>query len=265
MEKKTMPTQLVLKIDWPFSGTTEFVPTVNAPGHAREPLRTLERWKGGTRVYYTARLVEFSRKGRRNILRLRYKPADQRDPTVLANRDDILWGDSTIAWDVGGSSGRAAWKSYKGSLQIDDVPVTIWGEQSPVTGSRTSISVLVKARPKQAELRDVLLEIDRSCALTGESEARVLQAAHIVPVKADGREEITNALLLRADLHLLFDAGLIWFDVSRGPATVRHSKSLTRHYKELLAGRTLSEQLAARIRRALEERAKRPGGQGVDA
>jgi predicted restriction endonuclease len=40
-------------------------------------------------------------------------------------------------------------------------------------------------------------------------ESAVLEAAHIVPVKAGGTHSLKNALLLRADLYLFFDSGLL--------------------------------------------------------
>lgn len=42
----------------------------------------------------------------------------------------------------------------------------------------------------------------------------VLQAAHIDPYDGPATNRTTNGLLLRADLHNLFDRGLIWIDRS---------------------------------------------------
>lgn len=36
-----------------------------------------------------------------------------------------------------------------------------------------------------------------------------LEAAHIVPYSGEGGHEVRNGLLLRADFHRLFDAGLV--------------------------------------------------------
>ena len=49
----------------------------------------------------------------------------------------------------------------------------------------------------------------RSCAATGEHSLPVLDAAHIQPYADGGAHEITNGLLLRADLHRLYDAGYV--------------------------------------------------------
>ena len=47
------------------------------------------------------------------------------------------------------------------------------------------------------------------CAITGSPVTTVLEAAHIAPHRGREFDRIENGILLRADLHLLFDAGLI--------------------------------------------------------
>ena len=50
----------------------------------------------------------------------------------------------------------------------------------------------------------------RRCAITGESTLLALEAAHIVPYSEEqGSHDVRNGLLLRADFHRLFDAGLV--------------------------------------------------------
>jgi putative restriction endonuclease len=66
--------------------------------------------------------------------------------------------------------------------------------------------VLVRPRLGQGAFRVGVIEAyDRRCAVTGERTLPALEAAHIVPVKNDGQHEISNGLLLRRDLHGLFD------------------------------------------------------------
>ena len=47
------------------------------------------------------------------------------------------------------------------------------------------------------------------CAITHEKALPVLQAAHIVPVSEGGQHQLDNGLLLRSDVHTLFDRGYI--------------------------------------------------------
>lgn len=49
----------------------------------------------------------------------------------------------------------------------------------------------------------------RWCAVTSEKALPVLQAAHIRPYAEGGEHQMDNGLLLRSDLHILFDRGYI--------------------------------------------------------
>lgn len=52
----------------------------------------------------------------------------------------------------------------------------------------------------------------RRCAMTGERTLPVLEAAHIKPYSLVMRHDVSNGLLLRADLHKLFDEGYLTVD-----------------------------------------------------
>jgi putative restriction endonuclease len=49
----------------------------------------------------------------------------------------------------------------------------------------------------------------RACAVTGEHSLPVLEAAHIRPVADRGPHEVRNGLLLRTDVHRLYDRGFV--------------------------------------------------------
>lgn len=48
------------------------------------------------------------------------------------------------------------------------------------------------------------------CAITGSPAVEVLEAAHVLPYRGDHTNRLDNGLLLRADLHTLFDCQLLW-------------------------------------------------------
>lgn len=50
------------------------------------------------------------------------------------------------------------------------------------------------------------------CAITGDKVRPVLQAAHILPIEHGGEHRRDNGLLLRSDVHTLFDRGYIGVD-----------------------------------------------------
>ena len=65
-------------------------------------------------------------------------------------------------------------------------------------------------RRGQREFRAALLRAyDGKCAITGCDAQPALEAAHIIPYLGERTNEIQNGLLLRADIHTLFDLGLI--------------------------------------------------------
>lgn len=62
---------------------------------------------------------------------------------------------------------------------------------------------------------------ERRCAITNERTLPVLQAAHIKPYSEGGQHAVSNGILLRSDIHTLFDEGYVTitpsmeFEVSR--------------------------------------------------
>jgi putative restriction endonuclease len=53
---------------------------------------------------------------------------------------------------------------------------------------------------------------ERRCSISGERTLPVLEAAHIKPYSVVQRHEISNGLLMRSDLHRLFDEGYMTLD-----------------------------------------------------
>lgn len=70
--------------------------------------------------------------------------------------------------------------------------------------------VLVRPRLGQGSFRILVTDsYQRRCAVTGEKILPVLQAAHIKPVSSGGLHTVDNGLLLRSDVHTLFDRGYV--------------------------------------------------------
>lgn len=70
--------------------------------------------------------------------------------------------------------------------------------------------LLVKPRLGQGAFRVLVTETyHRRCAISGEKTLPVLEAAHIKPYAEHGPHLIQNGLLLRSDLHILFDQGYV--------------------------------------------------------
>lgn len=70
--------------------------------------------------------------------------------------------------------------------------------------------ILVQPRLGQGAFRLLVTDAyQRRCAVTGERTLPVLDAAHIRPYAELGPHRLENGLLLRKDLHALFDAGYV--------------------------------------------------------
>lgn len=80
------------------------------------------------------------------------------------------------------------------------------GDRAPRYGEPT----LFQPRLGQGSFRVMVTDAyKRRCALTGENTLVALEAAHILPYANQGKHEVSNGLLLRADFHRLFDVGLV--------------------------------------------------------
>ncbi len=71
----------------------------------------------------------------------------------------------------------------------------------------------IALRRGQRKFREKLLEAYKgSCAVTGTRIEDVLEAAHIMPYNGASTNHVCNGLLLRSDIHALFDLGLLSVD-----------------------------------------------------
>ncbi len=69
---------------------------------------------------------------------------------------------------------------------------------------------LVEPRLGQGGFRVLVADTyGRKCAITGERTFPALEAAHIHPYRLGGQHEISNGILLRRDIHKLFDDGYV--------------------------------------------------------
>lgn len=88
----------------------------------------------------------------------------------------------------------------------------------------------------------VLDAYQRRCAVTGDRIIPVLEAAHIRPYASQGPHEIPNGLLLRSDIHRLFDLGYVTITPTyefRVSSRLEHEFHNGRNYYEL-SGRKLA-------------------------
>lgn len=114
----------------------------------------------------------------------------------------------------------------------------------------------IRVRRGQADFRAALLEAyGRRCAITGCAVEDVLEAAHITPYLGFPTNHVSNGLLLRTDLHTLFDCGLLAIEPVTRTVVVADSLRASSYAK--LDGKQLrapNEEAKSPSRRNLEKR-----------
>lgn len=118
------------------------------------------------------------------------------------------------SYDLSVEPGLSIWQYLQNALSV---PVMV-KEQPPQYGS----PFLAYPRLGQGSFRVMVTDAyERRCAVTSERTLPALEAAHIKPYAEDGPLSINNGVLLRRDLHALFDRGYLTitpeynFEVSR--------------------------------------------------
>lgn len=107
-----------------------------------------------------------------------------------------------------------------------------------VEDGRKKILAAVARRQGQAKFRERLFDAyEAKCAITRTDVPDVLQAAHITPYLGPETNDVTNGLLLRADLHTLFDLGLVRVNPNSLSVSVSPSLIGTEYWS--LDGKTL--------------------------
>lgn len=133
-------------------------------------------------------------------------------------------------YDTGTADGMALWKAIGERVATTSAPA--WAE-----ADRYGTPHLVTPRLGQGAFRVMVTDIyHRRCAVTQERTLPALEAAHIRPYSDGGEHAANNGLLLRRDLHSLFDSGYVTvtpdlnFEVSR---RIREEFENGKHYYAL--------------------------------
>ncbi len=107
-------------------------------------------------------------------------------------------------YNTGNAEGLALWEAVRDRLSGAQVP----GMNE--AGGRFGEPHLIRPRLGQGAFRVLVTDVyRRRCAVTQERTLPALEAAHIRPYSDGGAHETRNGLLLRRDIHSLFDAGYV--------------------------------------------------------
>jgi putative restriction endonuclease len=109
-------------------------------------------------------------------------------------------------YDLRSGDGRYIWDAVRERMAALRPPETV---DPPLIGGYTD-PVLQRRRIGQGTFRIVVTDAyQRRCAITREKALPALEAAHIRPFSETSTHAVTNGLLLRSDVHRLFDAGYV--------------------------------------------------------
>jgi len=170
-----------------------------------------ERWRrDGETVDYTVVCTACDRRGGVYEIGLQY---DSKANSHLPRhtREEIDWGHTLLRLDL---PRRKVLSAYFEDSKIKSNSglgrnCEIISDDTALEDKRIERKLQVHralARRGQAAFRNYLLDRDGGCAVTGETSEHVVEAAHIISAAERGRATASNGILLRADLHLLFDA-----------------------------------------------------------
>jgi putative restriction endonuclease len=158
-------------------------------------------------------------------------------PFFFAERDwfpvPTNWSPNIVSfktYNTGDAEGLALWEAVNDRLGQANASM----ESEP---ARFGEPQLIRPRLGQGAFRVLVTDIyRRRCAVTQERTLPALEAAHIRPYGDGGEHEARNGLLLRRDIHSLFDAGYVTvtpdlrFEVSR---RIREEFENGKHYYAL--------------------------------
>ena len=113
------------------------------------------------------------------------------------------------SYDTATEEGAALWSGVRQVMSSADMAADA-ATADYYDGDRYGEAYLTRGRLGQGAFRVLVTDAyQRRCAVTGERTLPVLEAAHIRPYALSGPHRINNGILLRSDLHKLFDLGYV--------------------------------------------------------
>ncbi|MDR7270117.1 hypothetical protein J2X20_002775 [Pelomonas saccharophila] len=195
-------------------------------------LQTLERLRSeaGPDAAKRSRLSQQIRRAQEFLYAVEESRRRNQPLQVIINagvrRDDVEIGEasSRVAfreldyepWYVHGhDEARGRWLIVRGvrpGADEDSTPLPVEDDTSPGADDARRLGT-IRVRRGQAKFRaDLIGAYGGKCAVTGTRIEELLEAAHIVPHAQGTNYRISNGLLLRADIHTLYDLHLLSVD-----------------------------------------------------
>jgi putative restriction endonuclease len=113
-------------------------------------------------------------------------------------------------FDLRSTAGKSLWSAVEHRLALPTYSKQLSVSAVAAPQSRYGAPTSVAPRLGQGSFRVMVTDAyGRRCAASGERTLPVLEAAHIRPFSLEGEHRVDNGLLLRSDLHTLYDRGYL--------------------------------------------------------
>jgi hypothetical protein len=245
------PPAVSVGIEW--DAATEIVPLQLNLLKAGSGLQTVETWDDGSAPKtYEARCESIHLRSDGWHLVLTYDRQHGSNKEIARAYRDVLWGTLRLHIAADLAEASAVFEPDNGDPPGHGT-CSVLRTELYAKLSRAQVSVLL--RPGQAALREELLARFGRCAISDESAKEALEVAHIIDHSASGSATIQNALLLRADLHALYDSGNLLIG-SDGSISLVGLPETSRYHDDLaqLWNKSLPKDVLVLVSRALSER-----------
>ena len=217
-----------------------------------QQISTTERWPGYKNpTEYCATVKRHSHTRGVHTIQLAYERSKNHGQAL----ENPAWGLSTIVVNTRKHSATATWANIPPSAEWDgSVDATVIAE-----GLFEDLGFTYAKRKKrrQQQFRANLLKLGARCALSKDVTVEALEAAHIIDTESDGAFSRFNGLLLRADIHTLFDKGVLVINLDDGKASFCEGTKVSDYYRVEIENWKLDEKELRRVSKALKERVPR--------
>lgn len=243
---------ILIQIQWWWTTETILIEEPKSPASGAE-FTTSEVWpEPPFQVDYVTNVTHHEIVGSVHELKLDYRPENNLSIRELTD----CFGCATIKYDTSGrTKNKAKWENDPPNADYDGEAKSV--KIIPAGGPEfLGFTTSLRRKRKQGLFKSRLLRIEHCCALTGETEQSVLEAAHIVEVQDNGGYGAHNGFLLRSDVHRLFDKRLLRIDPQSGKAQLSDEIPKNSDYHTQAETWILKDTIRRRVKKSLLKRAK---------
>lgn len=167
----------------------------------------------GTKNYTTLKRLSYSYKGPYGYLKHPPSSKELKNPIFEAHKKEGEYYFGIHDFTSSGAESKSDGASFDIERAVKFVEQCVSSEKRFINGTPEKILAEINDRRGQPKFRKLLFKLyNGRCAVTGSKITQILEAAHIQPFSEVAEDKPSNGILMRSDIHTLFDLGLIWID-----------------------------------------------------